>query len=66
VFAGKPPAARATELVAGTKLSDPAERKRLADGGVKAIEASSDAMLRLALLVDADARSSGSRLRGRG
>ena len=33
VLAGKNPAARAAELVAGTKLFDPAERKRLVDGG---------------------------------
>ncbi len=56
VLAGKPPAARATELVAGTKLFDPAERKKLADGGTEAIRQSSDAMIRLALLVDEEAR----------
>src|SRR5262249_34556845 len=56
VMAGKAPAARAAELVAGTKLADPAERKRLADGGRKAVEASEDPMIRLALLVDPEAR----------
>lgn len=56
IFAGKSPAARATELVGGTKLADPAERKRLADGGMKAIEASTDPMIKLALQVDAEAR----------
>jgi hypothetical protein len=56
VHAGKPPAARAAELVAGTKLFDPSERKRLADGGTRAIRESSDAMIRLALLVDEEAR----------
>src|SRR5207247_10498231 len=29
ILGGKPPAARATELIAGCKLFDPAERKRL-------------------------------------
>jgi hypothetical protein len=57
IFAGKSPAARATALIAGTKLADPEERHRLAKGGVKAIEQSDDAMIRLALLVDDDARA---------
>jgi hypothetical protein len=51
VLAGKPPAARAEELVNGTKFADPTERKRIADGGV-----SSDPMLVLARLLDAEAR----------
>src|SRR5581483_11683726 len=37
VLAGRPPHARAAELVAGTKLADVAERRRLADGGAKAV-----------------------------
>jgi hypothetical protein len=56
VLAGKNPANRAAELVAGTKLFDPAERKKLADGGAAAVEASDDAMVRLARLVDDEAR----------
>jgi hypothetical protein len=56
VFDGKPPAARADELVSGTKLFDPAERRKLVEGSVKAVGASQDAMLRLALLVDEEAR----------
>jgi hypothetical protein len=56
VFAGKPPAARADDLVSGTNLSDPAERKKLVETGVKAVEVSQDAMIRLALLVDGEAR----------
>src|SRR5262249_27175755 len=56
IWAGKGPAARATELVNGSKLFDPAERKKLAVGGLKAIEASADPMIRLALLVDPEAR----------
>jgi hypothetical protein len=51
-FAGKNPAKRAAELVAGTKLFDPAERRKVADGA----EASDDAMIRLALLIDDEAR----------
>ena len=60
-LAGKNPAARAEELIAGTKLIDPAERKRLVDGGKAAVDASTDAMIVLAKTVDAEAR----RLRGR-
>ena len=56
ILAGKNPADRATELIAGTKLADPAERKRLVEGGAKAIAKSDDGMLRLALAVDAEAR----------
>lgn len=56
ILAGKAPAGRATGLIMGCKLFDPAERKRLADGGVAAIEQSSDPMIRLAHEVDGDAR----------
>jgi len=54
---GKPPLARAEELVAGTRLFDPAERKKLADGGKAAVEASDDPMVKFARLVDAEARA---------
>ncbi len=56
VLAGKSPAQRAAELVRGTKLADVAERRRLAEGGLKAIEASKDPMILLARLVDKPAR----------
>jgi hypothetical protein len=56
ILADRNPAARAADLVAGTKLFDPAERKKLAEGGSKAIEASDDTMIRLARLIDDDAR----------
>jgi Peptidase S46 len=56
VFSGKPPAARAEELVAGTKLFDPAERKRLVKGGAAAVAASQDPMIRLAAAIDGEAR----------
>ena len=56
VLAGKTPKARAAELVAGTKMGDPATRKALLAGGKAAIDASTDSMIRLAKLVDARAR----------
>lgn len=52
VMAGKSPAARAVELVSGTKLRDVATRKKIADGGLAAIEGSTDPMIQLARLVD--------------
>jgi Peptidase S46 len=55
-LAGKSTAQRAADLIAGTKLSEVAERKRLFDGGKKAIAESTDPMVKLALLVDDDAR----------
>ena len=56
VLDGKTPAARAAELIAGTKLKDVAFRKELAAGGAKAIEASTDPMIVLARLIDAKGR----------
>ncbi len=56
VMTGKSPERRAAELVRGTKLADVAERRRLAEGGRKAIEASRDPMILLARLVDKPAR----------
>ncbi len=56
VLAGKNPADRAAELIAGTKLFDVAERKRLFEGGKAAVDASPDALVRLAKAVDAEAR----------
>jgi len=61
VLDGQSPRRRAAELVGGTRLADVAERRRLAEGGQKAIEASDDPMIRLALLVDAPARAVRSR-----
>ena len=48
VLAEKSPSARALELVSGTKLGDPKVRKKLAEGGTKAIAASDDTMIKLA------------------
>jgi hypothetical protein len=61
VLAGKNPAARADELVAGTKLFDPEVRKKLFEGGKPSIDTSTDPMILLAKAVDAEAR----RLRSR-
>jgi hypothetical protein len=57
VLDGKSPGQRAAELVGGTKLSDVAVRRKLAEGGRKAVEASTDPMIRLALLVDPPSRA---------
>ncbi len=56
VLAGKSPIDRATELVSGTKLKDPALRKQLYDGGASAVSAAKDPMIELARLVDGPAR----------
>jgi hypothetical protein len=56
ILEGKSPEARAAELVEGTKLGDPAERKRIADGGIKGIEESNDQMIQLARKIDSYSR----------
>lgn len=56
VLNGKTPAARASELIDGTKLKDVEFRKQLAAGGSKAIEASTDPMIMLARSIDKEAR----------
>jgi hypothetical protein len=48
---------RAAALVQGTKLDDVAFRKKLAEGGQKAIDASTDPMIRFARLLDPPARA---------
>lgn len=55
-LAGKGPVARATELVNGTKLKEVHERQRIAAGGRKAIESSTDAMIVLAREIDERSR----------
>src|SRR5262249_12154110 len=56
VLAGKNPAARADELVGGTRLFDVERRKRLVDGGKAAIDAGTDPLIVLAKTIDAEAR----------
>lgn len=56
VLDGKSPRDRAGELIRGTKLKDVAERKKLYEGGKKAIDGSNDAMIALAKLVDPESR----------
>jgi hypothetical protein len=57
VLNGRNPAARAEELIAGCTLFDPAERRKLFDGGAAAIQASKDPMILLARSVDGLART---------
>jgi hypothetical protein len=57
VLAGKSPSERAYELVKGTKLAEVPVRKKLYEGGQKAIDESKDPMILLAKLVDAEARA---------
>ena len=53
---GQGPAARVAQLVNESRLTDPAVRRHLAGGGRSAINASTDPMIRLAILVDPRAR----------
>jgi hypothetical protein len=56
ILEGRSPEARAEELVAGTKLFDPAYRKQIAESGLSAIQQSQDRMIQLAYKIDPDAR----------
>jgi hypothetical protein len=56
VMNGKSPEERATELVRGTKLADVELRKKLFEGGAKAVDAAKDPMIELARLIDTEAR----------
>ncbi|MDP8916937.1 MAG: S46 family peptidase [Pseudomonadota bacterium] len=51
------PEALAERLVAGTRLGDPAERRRLWEGGLAAVQASDDPLIRFVLASQADARA---------
>jgi hypothetical protein len=57
VLHGRSPVQAAEQLIKGTKLADVGERRRLWDGGLAAIEASDDPMVKLAMAVDADSRA---------
>jgi hypothetical protein len=56
VLAGKNPADRAAELIAGTRLFDPQQRRLLVDGRQQAVAASTDSMIQLARAIDPLAR----------
>lgn len=49
---GQAPAERAAALLAGTKLRDANERRRLHDGGAEAVRAAADPLLQLAQALD--------------
>ncbi|MBL8814530.1 MAG: S46 family peptidase [Planctomyces sp.] len=51
ILAGKSPADRASELITGTKLKEVANRRKLVEGGLKAVEASDDPLIQLARTV---------------
>ncbi|MBX3477051.1 MAG: S46 family peptidase [Brevundimonas sp.] len=51
------PEALSARLVEGTRLADPAVRRALWDGGLAAIEASDDPMIRFALAIQAPTRA---------
>lgn len=57
ILGDKAPAERATELVNGSKLFDVEYRRKLVDGGRDAIENSTDSMILVAKLIDAQARA---------
>jgi hypothetical protein len=57
VLNGKESADLAKDVVSRTKVADPAFRKQLVDGGVAAVEASTDPMIALARRVDPIGRS---------
>lgn len=54
---GLSPRARAEALVKGTKLKDVDARRKLVEGGAKALAASTDPMIRFAALIDPEARA---------
>ena len=54
-LAGKSPQERAKELIAGTKLDDPAVRKQLYEGGKAAVDASIDPLIVLMRQVEPEA-----------
>jgi len=56
ILAGKSPRARARELIARTKLDDAGERRRLVRAGKNGVRKSTDSFIRLAFLIDKDAR----------
>jgi hypothetical protein len=62
LLAGTSAHERARELVEGTALDSPAERKKLVEGGTAAVEASRDPIIALARMIDGRARAARARL----
>ena len=62
ILHGRTPEQAAADLIDGTRLAQVGVRKALAEGGMAAIEASDDPMIKLALAIDADARKVRKRL----
>ncbi len=56
VLSGRDPRSQAFRLVEGTRLTDVAFRRKLAEGGMAAVRAGRDPMIELALVVDPSAR----------
>jgi hypothetical protein len=56
VLGGKSPAKLVDDLIAGTKLADPAERKKLVEGGAKTVDDSRDPLIVFARAIDGEAR----------
>ena len=54
---GMSPRARAEALIKGTKLKDVAERRKLAEGGAKALAESNDPLIDFAAAIDPEARA---------
>jgi hypothetical protein len=57
VLAGKSPGERAHQLITGTRLKEVDERKKLYSGGIGAIDASEDPMIKLAKMIDPVSRA---------
>ncbi|MFC5373054.1 S46 family peptidase [Brevundimonas faecalis] len=51
------PEGLSARLIAGTKLADPAVRRALWEGGLPAVQASTDPLIQYVLAIDADARA---------
>lgn len=56
ILAGKNPADRAAELINGTELASVENRKKVASGGIDAINSSNDPMIRLARIINPEVR----------
>ncbi|HYH00423.1 MAG TPA: S46 family peptidase [Terriglobales bacterium] len=56
ILNGRTPDQAAKEMISATKLNDVAVRKELYNGGVKAVQASTDPLIRAMILIDPEAR----------